>query len=45
MRVTLQGRWRADGDQPCKTRVRGETTVVEFETVDGRPVQVRLLRG
>ncbi|WP_326823811.1 chondroitinase family polysaccharide lyase [Streptosporangium sp. NBC_01756] len=45
MRVTLQGRWRADGDQPCKARVRGETTVVEFETVDGRPVQVRLLRG
>ncbi|MGW5489442.1 chondroitinase family polysaccharide lyase [Streptosporangium sandarakinum] len=45
MRVTLRGRWRADGDQPCEARVRGEATAVRFETVDGRPVQVRLRRA
>ncbi|MFD8559098.1 chondroitinase family polysaccharide lyase [Streptosporangium canum] len=45
MRVTLDGRWRADGDQPCEVRAQRDRTVVEFETVDGRPIQVRLLRG
>ncbi|WP_214316799.1 chondroitinase family polysaccharide lyase [Nonomuraea sediminis] len=42
LRVTLDGRWRADGSQPCAVRVSGRRTVVEFETVHGRPVQVRL---
>ncbi|MFI6603344.1 chondroitinase family polysaccharide lyase [Nonomuraea sp. NPDC050536] len=42
LRVTLDGRWRADGSQPCAVRVSGSRTVVEFETVHGRPVQVRL---
>lgn len=42
LRVTLDGRWRADGDQPCRVRVTGARTVVEFETVHGRPVQARL---
>ncbi|SFJ62183.1 chondroitin-sulfate-ABC endolyase/exolyase [Streptosporangium canum] len=45
MRVTLDGRWRADGDQPCEVRAQRDRTVVEFETVDGRPIQVRLIRG
>jgi chondroitin-sulfate-ABC endolyase/exolyase len=42
LRVTLQGRWRAEG--PCRVRVDGERTVVEFETVHGLPVQARLRR-
>ncbi|MER6951239.1 chondroitinase family polysaccharide lyase [Nonomuraea sp. NPDC000554] len=42
LRVTLDGRWQADGEQPCRVRVTGSRTVVEFETVDGRPVQARL---
>ncbi|WP_327084942.1 chondroitinase family polysaccharide lyase [Nonomuraea sp. NBC_01738] len=42
LRVTLEGRWRAAGEQPCRVRVTGRRTVVEFETVDGRPTQVRL---
>ncbi|MFC5823561.1 hypothetical protein [Nonomuraea insulae] len=44
MRVTLEGRWRADGDQPCDVRVRHNRTVIAFETVDGWPIQGRLLR-
>ncbi|MFI7106299.1 chondroitinase family polysaccharide lyase [Nonomuraea sp. NPDC050227] len=42
MRVTLDGRWRADAGQPCRARITGPRTVLEFETVHGRPVQVRL---
>ncbi|MFC4120777.1 chondroitinase family polysaccharide lyase [Nonomuraea zeae] len=44
LRVTLEGRWRAGDDQPCRVRVTGSRTVVEFETVHGQPVQVRLSR-
>ncbi|MGP3948111.1 chondroitinase family polysaccharide lyase [Streptomyces sp. 7N604] len=44
LRVTLRGHWRAAGaGEPCRTRRQGRATVVEFETVDGRPVQARLL--
>lgn len=45
LKVTLDGRWAADGDQPCRVRRAGHVTVVEFTTSDGRPVQVRLVRG
>ncbi|MFI6290553.1 chondroitinase family polysaccharide lyase [Nonomuraea sp. NPDC050790] len=42
LRVTLSGRWRASGEQPCRVRPAGTRTVVEFETVHGRPLQARL---
>ncbi|NUR86358.1 MAG: hypothetical protein HOY71_19925, partial [Nonomuraea sp.] len=41
LRVTLEGRWRAAGSH-VTARVQGTRTVVEFETSDGRPIQVRL---
>ncbi|WP_176993175.1 chondroitinase family polysaccharide lyase [Nonomuraea jiangxiensis] len=44
LRVTLEGRWRAEEGQPCRARVTGSRTVVEFETVHGRPLQARLRR-
>ncbi|MEU6084812.1 chondroitinase family polysaccharide lyase [Streptomyces sp. NPDC047108] len=46
LRVTLRGRWRpaADGE-PCQVRHDEGSTVVAFETVDGRPVQARLVRA
>ncbi|MFI6538725.1 chondroitinase family polysaccharide lyase [Nonomuraea sp. NPDC050547] len=42
LRVTVAGRWRADDDQPCTARAHGDRTIITFETVDGRPLQVRL---
>ncbi|WP_248964133.1 chondroitinase family polysaccharide lyase [Sphaerisporangium perillae] len=42
LRVTLEGRWRPDGEQRCRTTIRGDRTVVEFTTAHGRPIQVRL---
>ncbi|MGW2156303.1 polysaccharide lyase beta-sandwich domain-containing protein [Nonomuraea sp. NPDC001699] len=42
MRVTLDGRWRVDAGLPCRARITGPRTVLEFETVHGQPVQVRL---
>ncbi|MFI6503308.1 chondroitinase family polysaccharide lyase [Nonomuraea typhae] len=44
LRVALAGRWRADGIQPCRVRATGARTVVEFKTVHGLPIQVRLRR-
>ncbi|MFD6278101.1 chondroitinase family polysaccharide lyase [Streptomyces sp. NPDC060209] len=42
--VVLDGRWRpSDSGQPCRTVSHGDTTRVQFTTVDGRPVQVRLV--
>jgi chondroitin-sulfate-ABC endolyase/exolyase len=46
LRVTVAGHWRAaDSDQACRTSPHGDATVVEFETVHGRPIQVRLKEG
>ncbi|MEV6055111.1 chondroitinase family polysaccharide lyase [Streptomyces sp. NPDC052107] len=43
LRITVAGHWRAsDGDQPCHTYPHGDSTLIEFDTVDGRPVQARL---
>ncbi|MGW2220184.1 hypothetical protein ACWCSD_34790, partial [Nonomuraea sp. NPDC001684] len=39
MVIGVYGDW---GGQPCRARITGPRTVLEFETVHGRPVQVRL---
>lgn len=44
LRVTLEGRWHADPGQPCRARITGTRTLVEVETVHGRPVQCVLHR-
>ncbi|MET7518206.1 chondroitinase family polysaccharide lyase [Streptomyces sp. NPDC005480] len=44
VRVTLEGRWRAQPGAPCTTVVDGDRTIAGFRTVDGRPVQVRLTK-
>ncbi|MFG2196516.1 chondroitinase family polysaccharide lyase [Streptomyces sp. NPDC048639] len=46
LRVTLRGHWRPAADsEPCRVRHENGGTVVAFETVDGRPVQARLVRA
>lgn len=42
LRVTLEGRWQAGEDQPCRVLREGDRSVVEFTTADGRPLQVLL---
>src|SRR5207247_1585637 len=39
LRITPDGDWRADADQPCMTEQQDGRTAVAFRTVDGRPVQ------
>ncbi|HZX07129.1 chondroitinase family polysaccharide lyase [Kribbella sp.] len=40
--VVVSGHWQAGADQPCRATPDGTATRIEFDTADGRPVQVRL---